>query len=167
MPEIVYKNKFFNIEAMPLGKGKNKYTQYRINRPDDVIILAFVNKNEILMEEHYRVVVNKKLQELPAGMVDKNEKPEAAARRELEEETGYKAKNLKLLTTAYSSPGSLSTTSHFYLATGLYKGKVSLDGNEKLKVKRISFEKALKSALSSKGIDQKTVLGMMYYKLMV
>jgi len=167
MPKILHKNRLFTVEELNLGKGKDKYKFYAVKKPSEVVILPFISKKEILIEHQYRPVIKAHLQELPAGLINKNEKPETAARRELEEETGYKAKNMKLMIASYVSPGFLTTVTYFYLATGLYKGKVSLDEHEKLTVKRVSYEKALKFASTRKIADQKTIFALLYYKSMV
>lgn len=167
MTKILHKNRLFTVEELDLGKGKDRYKFYTVKKADEVVILPFISKKDILIEEQYRPVVKAHLQELPAGLIDKNEKPEAAARRELEEETGYKARNMKFLVAYYISPGFLNTVTYFYLATGLYKGKVSLDEHEELTVKRVSYEKALKFASTRKIADQKTIFALLYYKAMV
>lgn len=167
MSKILHRNKLFSVEELDIGTGKDRYNFYAVNKADEVVVLPFISKNDILIEEQYRPVVKEHFQELPAGLIEKNEKPEAAARRELEEETGYKARNMKLLVAYYTSPGFLNVVTYLYLATGLYKGKVSLDEHEELTVKRISYEKALRFASTRKIADQKTIFALLYYKFMV
>jgi ADP-ribose pyrophosphatase len=163
MPTVVHKNKRFKIVKLDLKNKKHKYNYYVMDKPDEVIILAFVSKDEILMEAQYRPAVKMVVHELPAGHINPNEKPEHAARRELEEETGYKAKNMKLLFKTHPSPGVMNSVAYTYLATDLSKGKLSLDENEKIKIRKMKFDRAMKYVLTRKIADQAAVVAMLYY----
>jgi len=90
------------------------------------VIMAVDKKNRILLVRQFRLPASKNLWELPAGRLDEGEKPLAAARRELIEETGYKAKNWKKLAVFWPSPGYVGEKMTIFLATGLTAGEPPL-----------------------------------------
>jgi ADP-ribose pyrophosphatase len=160
MPKIVHKNPLFEVEVINAKKG---YKAYKVIEKDVVVILPFVDKRHILLEKQLRIPVGKKIYEVPAGHIEKGEDLKRAANRELEEETGYKARKLKLIASYYISPGVLTVTEHILIATDLVKGKISRDKDEEIEVQRISFEKAVQMVKSGKIKDAKSMLAILCY----
>ena len=122
-----------------------------------------MDDGRIIIEKHYRAPIGKWILELPAGHIEKGETPVKAARKELYEETGYKARSMKLLYKAYVSPGLFTTISYTYLARGLTKHEKT-DNEEMIGVKEIRFSEALAMIKSNKITDRKTISGILYYK---
>ena len=84
-------------------------------------------------------------------MIDKDENPEDAAKRELEEETGTKCENLEFLTSYYPSCGYTSEKIYIYIARGLSSGEKNLDENEEiLDTQKIHINECLKMAMENK-----------------
>jgi ADP-ribose pyrophosphatase len=160
MAKTLHKNRLFKVEELTVKKG---YKTYRVVEEDVAVILPFVDKDHILIEKQMRYPVGKVLYEIPAGHIDKGENILAAANRELEEETGYKAKKLKLMTKYYVSPGLSTTIQYSFLATNLVKGKLSLDKDEEIKIEKISLKKALEFIRTGKIMDGKTIIAILYY----
>ena len=133
-------------------------------RPDVAVVIAQLPDGKLLLEKQYRHSLDKNLYEFPAGHADLGEDPKDTARRELEEETGYKAPRLSLLTSLYWSPGRSSQVFHFYYAKVLEKSKKHLDGTEIIKL--ISFSEKELDGMVRKGTitDAKTVLGILFYQ---
>jgi ADP-ribose pyrophosphatase len=156
----VYKNRIIRLETFK-DKTENK-ERCRVVEKDVTVILAFIDEKTIIIERHYRAPIGKWVLELPAGHVEKGETPKEAAKKELYEETGYRARNIKLLYKGYVSPGLLTTMSYTYLATGLEKHEKT-DRSEMLDVDMIRFTDALKMVKSNRIIDKKTISGILYY----
>lgn len=163
---VVYKNRFMKIERKKFAIRGKRAWMYKMTKPDVVVVLPFIGKGDILIEEQFRYPVNETLYELPAGYIEKNERPIDAAKRELEEETGYKAIKLKFMGVSYSSPGAISNKNYTFLATGLRKGRQLLDRDEELKVKKIKFSTALNMIKSNKIRDGKTIIAILYHAKM-
>ena len=118
---------------------------------DAVIILAVNENNEVFFIEQYRETIENVALELPAGMIEKDEDPKDAARRELEEETGIKAKNIEYLTSCFTSAGYTSEKIYIYVAKDLEYGSQHLDETEEiLNIRKIHIEDAMKMILEDK-----------------
>jgi ADP-ribose pyrophosphatase len=96
------------------------------------VMMAVDKKNRILLVRQFRLPAAKSLWELPAGRLDEGEKPLEAARRELIEETGYKARNWKKLVSYWPSPGFVDEKMTIFLATGLTAGEAHPMDDERI-----------------------------------
>jgi ADP-ribose pyrophosphatase len=101
------------------------------------------------------------LLELPAGVVEEDEQPDAAAHREIREETGMAAAELKFLVTFFLAPGYSTELMHVYLATGLSAGALTGDEDEYLSVERIPVREVYAMAESGGFHDAKTLGALM------
>jgi len=162
MKKIIFKSKMMTVEKEDFKAEGIKFSIERIKGPDAVVISAFLNKNTILLERIYRPVIKKYIYELPAGKVDEKEGRKHAAERELREETGYIAGNMKFLSSGYVSPGTNIQMYHFYKATKLVKSHQQLSKSEIIKVRTIKLTDALKMIKSGRIIDAKTIAGILF-----
>ena len=129
------------------------------------VILPITENNEVVFEKQFRESVGKVCLELPAGMVDPGEKPEDTARRELEEETGIKAKTIEHMITIYPSTGYTSEKVHIFLAKDFEEGKVYLDATEEiLDVIKIPIEECVENAKNGKLENACQVIAILLYK---
>lgn len=90
-----------------------------VSHPGSVAIVPLLPDGRVILIRQYRHAASQELWELPAGTLDAGETPEACARRELVEEIGRQAKEMRLLFSAYLSPGYCTELMHLFLATGL------------------------------------------------
>ena len=116
------------VESVSPENEKRKYIV--LDAPDWVIVIPELG-DCFLMVEQWRHGANQICKEFPGGVIDKGESPEAAALRELQEETGYKPKKLSKLGSMSPNPAIMSNKVHFFLADDLEKvGNQDLDDDE-------------------------------------
>ena len=87
-----------------------------------------MTKNRVMLVRQYRLPANQFLWELPAGKIDEGETVLQAAKRELIEETGLRAKKWKKLVSFFPSPGYVEEKMTIFLATGSDRGRIAADG---------------------------------------
>jgi len=139
-----------------------------IRHGGSVVILAVDEKTNpadpgILLIRQYRYAAGKMLLELPAGRIEPGEKLIPAGKRELIEETGYRAKNWSLHTNYYASPGFLTETMSILLATDLTLGVATPEEDEKIEIHMTPLSKVLKLIHAGKIEDGKTLIGVLLY----
>jgi len=114
----------------------------------------------ILIRQH-RHATGGYLWELPAGKLDDGESPESCASRELEEETGVRADELRHLTTIWTTPGFSDERIHMFLATGLTPGRVALEAHEFIERHEMSLQEAIERVRSGEIDDAKTIIALL------
>ncbi|MBR5614459.1 MAG: NUDIX hydrolase [Clostridia bacterium] len=145
------------VETVELPDGKTGYREL-VDHPGGVGILAITNDNKIIMVSQYRKAVEKELLEIPAGKLERGEDPLECGIRELEEETGYKAKEFIPLGYLYPSPGFANETTYLFLAKGLYTGKVNPDEDEYLDILEYDIHEVWDKIMANEITDAKTVI---------
>lgn len=126
-------------------------------------ILPIDAEGKILLIKQYRNNPDEYVYEIPAGGLNLNEKPIDCAIRELEEETGYKCKNITELFSVYSSIGICNEKIHYYIATDLYSGNTNLDDDEYIEVYRFTIDEILSMIKNKEIVDAKVVTAVMSY----
>jgi ADP-ribose pyrophosphatase len=166
---LAYKGKVFSVVTDKVEEP-NGFINIRdvIRHNGSVVVLAVdeskdPNDPEIVFERQYRHAVGLTLIELPAGRVEPHEAPLAAAKRELIEETGYRAKRWSLLTKYFASPGFLGEWMQIYLARDIRQGASKPEPDEQIEVFRITLSEALALVAANKVHDGKTLIGLMLY----
>lgn len=137
-----------------------------VEHPGGAAILALDEKGQALFVRQFRYPFGQVLLELPAGKLERGEDPEICARRELEEECGYRAEEFALLAKLFPTCAYDEEIIHIFLARGLVPTAQRLDEDEFLTVERIPVEKAVKMALAGEFPDAKTQLGILKYALL-
>jgi ADP-ribose pyrophosphatase len=135
-----------------------------IKHGGSAVIMPVDKKNRILLVKQYRLPVGDYLWELSAGRLDPGEKPLQAAKRELIEETGYRAKKWKLLAEFYASPGFLAEKMTIFLATGLTEGEKKPMEDERIETRWFTPKEIDKAIESGKILDAKTQIGFLKWK---
>lgn len=116
----------------------------------------------VVLVRQYRYAAGGFVYEIPAGRLDAGEDPEACARRELEEETGYSAETLIPMTTFYTTPGFTDEKIHLFAATGLTPGMARLEVDEILDLHPMALSVALSMIAAGGIVDGKTMIGLLF-----
>jgi ADP-ribose pyrophosphatase len=167
--KVAYKGKVFSVFSDKVEEpGGLINTREVIRHNGSVVILAVddsKNKKDpdIILERQYRHAAGQFLIELPAGRVEPNEAPLAAAKREMIEETGYRAKRWTLLTKYFASPGFLGEWMQIYLARDIRDGVSTPEPDERIEVVRMPLSEALALVAANKIHDGKTLIGLLLY----
>ena len=167
--KLAYKGKVFSVFTDKVEEpGGNINIRDVIRHNGSVVILAVdesknPNDPEIIFERQYRHAAGQFLIELPAGRVEPKEASLAAAKRELIEETGYRAKRWTLLTKYFASPGFLGEWMQIYLARDIRDGAATPEPDENIEVFRLPLSEALALIAANRIHDGKTLIGLMLY----
>jgi len=143
-------------------------TGWRIQRSvirhnGSAVMMPVDAKNRVLLVRQYRLPADQYLWELPAGKIDDGETALQAAKRELVEETGLRAKKWKKLALFYPSPGYVEETMTIYLATELTQGAAQPMDDERIETRWFS-RKELKDLIKANKItDAKTMIGFLHW----
>ena len=162
--EEVYRGRAVSLrkEEVLLPSGKKIYRECVIHRGASAI-LPIKEDGKILFVKQYRHPIGECILEIPAGTLKPGEDPESCARRELEEETGYKPGELIHLLTIYPAPGYSSERLYIYLARKLVKGSQNLEVDEDISTLDLSLEEALEAIRRAEIKDAKTITAILYY----
>src|ERR1700760_1238310 len=117
----------------------------------------------ILLERQYRHAAAQYLYEVPAGSLDPGEDPLTGAKRELLEETGYKARHWSKLVRFYASPGFLGEWMQVFLAEGLTPGDAEPEEDERIDLYLISLSEVLRLIDDGAILDGKTLVGVQFF----
>lgn len=135
-----------------------------VHHRGSAVMMPVDEKNRILLIRQYRLAVRKFMWELPAGTIDPGEKPLQTARRELVEETGYRAKKWTRLAEFYPSPGFLGEKMTIYLATGLTAGVAKPMEDERIETCWFTAKEVDEMIRTGKIMDAKTTIGFLKWK---
>ncbi len=136
-----------------------------VHHTGSIVVLAIdETKKEpyILFERQYRHAAQRYMWELPAGRIDKGEKPLPAAKRELIEETGYSAKKWKKIIQFWASPGFVAETMTIFLAQNLSAGEAEPEADEAIEVHFLPLSKAVAMVMNQTIRDAKTISGVLW-----
>ncbi len=125
--------------------------------PGAVVILPILDDGRIVMIRNHRYTVERELLELPAGTREPDETPIETARREVIEETGYRAGRMEPLGTFFTSPGILTEEMHAFVATDLEEVGQSLEDGERIVVEEMAEEAVLDMLRECRVQDGKTI----------
>lgn len=157
--QLIYQGSIISlkIDEVSLPNGKKSRREV-IMHNGGIVIIPITAEQKFVLVEQYRYSAGQNLLEFPAGRLNSlDENPLEAAKRELQEETGYIAGEIKPLTFAYSAPGFCTEKLYFFLATNLQAGPASPDEDEFVSTVLLSKQELAKKIKTGKINDCKTL----------
>jgi len=159
--KTVFEGRVIGVSIDTLQEGDLQYQREIVHHNGSAVIVPVFADETVAFVRQYRHPAGRYLLEVPAGTLDKGESPKVGAARELEEELGFVADHLELLSEFYLSPGFLQEKMWVYLATEMTETRQRLDEDEILDVVRVPMVKALAMISSGEIQDAKTIIGLM------
>jgi ADP-ribose pyrophosphatase len=160
--EHIYKGGVINVDKLTvlLPNGKEA-TRDMVSHPGASVIIPISENDELFMVRQYRKPLEATTLEIPAGKLDAGEDPLDCACRELKEETGINAKNVKHILSIHSTPGFCFEVLHMYVATGLDEGEACSDEDEFISAEKIKISSLIDMVLKHEITDAKSIIGIL------
>ncbi|PIS28401.1 ADP-ribose pyrophosphatase [Candidatus Saganbacteria bacterium CG08_land_8_20_14_0_20_45_16] len=160
--EQKYKGTLIEVtrDTVELPDGKTSGRDV-VKHPGAVAVVAVTEDNELILVHQFRKPVNEVTLEIPAGLLRPGEAGGETAKRELEEETGYRAAKVEKVFEGYTSPGYSNEVLRFYWATDLQMMAQHTDEDEFVEVELIDLEACVDMLHAGKIKDNKTMIGIM------
>jgi ADP-ribose pyrophosphatase len=166
--KLSYEGPLFRVYTDKIIENERELTRDVIRHNGSVVVLAVDDVKSkrdplIVMERQYRHAAREVLLEVPAGKMEEGEDALAAAKRELLEETGFKAKRWRKMIRYFASPGFLGEFMQVFLAEGLTLGDAQPEYDEQIEIEMIPLSKLLQLIDVGKIHDGKTLISVMLY----
>lgn len=158
-------NALFRVtEDHAIEPGGREIRRAIVHHRGSAVMMPVDDRGRILLVRQYRLPARASLWELPAGRLDEGETPLAGARRELLEETGYRARRWKKLVSFYASPGYVSEKMTIFLATQLVRGPAQPMEDERLTCRWFTRRELEAWIRAGKILDAKTLIGFLLWR---
>jgi ADP-ribose pyrophosphatase len=160
--EMIYEGKIINLKKQKVTVKSG--TSYReiIEHNGGAVIIAITSDKKMVMIRQFRKPAEKVMFEVPAGKIDPGEDPIVTAGRELKEETGYTAEEIRYLTRFYPSVGYSKEVLYLYLCTGLTSGETDFDENEAIDMELWDIEELHQMVMRGELDDAKTIIAIQF-----
>lgn len=159
--QLVYDGKILKIykDNVEVSDGHKSFREV-VKHSGGVVVVALKDAETILLVKQFRYPIQETILELPAGKLEQGENPFEAAKRELEEETGYCANNWSSLGFIYTSPGYSNEKLYLYLAQDLNFTQCHPDEGEIIESFEYKIKDVLKMISNNEINDSKTLCGI-------
>jgi ADP-ribose pyrophosphatase len=148
------------VDTVQLPDGKEAKREI-VGHHGAVCIVPINDAGEVVMVRQFRLAAGGVLLEIPAGTLEPGEEATVCAARELEEETGYRANNLRFLFSSYLAPGYSTELIHAFLATELSQGETNPDDDENVETVAIPLDEIEERILSGELQDAKSISALL------
>ncbi len=160
--QTVFEGRLLTVRVDEVELADGEYARREVvQHPGAVGIVGLLDDGRVVMIRQYRHATGEVLWELPAGVIEPGEDPAACARRELAEETGYAADDIRHLFSAFLSPGFSSEIIYLFIARGLREGESACESDERMEVHLVPFEEAIAMVLRGEVRNAAAVCGLL------
>ncbi len=155
--ERIFSGKIIGVErdVIELPNGESSFREV-IRKNGGVCVVALTEDDEVLLVNQYRYPYADVIKEIPAGKLEGDEDPLECAKRELSEETGYCAEEIRPIGIFYPSPGIMDEVLYMYFAKNLTKGEMHTDPDEFLTNEKMGIEQLIQKIIDGEILDGKT-----------
>ncbi|MBI3330956.1 MAG: NUDIX hydrolase, partial [Candidatus Omnitrophica bacterium] len=150
-----------------LEVGGRRLIRETVHHPGAVVIVPLLDRSHIVFVRQYRRAVQRELLELPAGTLEPGEAGRSCAARELQEETGWRARRLRRLGRFYTAPGFTTEQITIFLAEGLTPARAQPDPDESVRPVVLSVRAALAKIRSGAICDAKSIIGVLFAQRLI
>jgi ADP-ribose pyrophosphatase len=150
------------IRRVPVTVRETHYIHEYLVLPDVAAVVAETPEGVVLVEQ-FRPALGRRILELPAGRLHRGEDSVDGARRELQEETGFIAGQLRLLTRFYPSVGLSRHRVHLYYTRNPARGETNWDDTEEIEVRTVPIGEIPDMLYDGRAADSKTQMGLVYF----
>jgi ADP-ribose pyrophosphatase len=164
----IYSGKVLKLDLDTVALPNGRTIELEILRhPGASAVVPLKEDGRVVLIRQLRHAAGGFIYEIPAGKLDPQEDPKDCAVRELEEEAGYRAGSLELLTSIWTAPGFTDEVIHIFQGTHLEVGKQNLDQDEVLEIVEWPLEEAMARIQDGTIRDAKTIIGLqlVYFNL--
>lgn len=147
------------VDQVTLGNGKTTKREI-IEHRGAAAIVPLTGEGGVILVRQFRYATTTNLLEIPAGTMEPGETSEQCASRELEEETGYRCKEIEKILEFFPVPGYSTEKIHVYLARGLIKSTMHTEDDEKIELEIMPFHRALEKVRSGEIQDAKSICAL-------
>ena len=159
----IYKGHHVDIQTETVEFPEGPKTYDTVCHPGAVAMLPIDSDGRIILIEQWRRPIKKILLEIPAGTLDPGEDPQTCAHRELQEEIGYKADELKFMAKFFSAPGFCNEEITLYLAMGLAPSQLIGDDTDCIDTQHYHLDELMKLMANGHISDAKTLIALSLY----
>jgi len=166
---LAYRGPLFDVYKDFIQEPEGAVSRRDVIRHSGSVVILAIDASQnpedplVVVERQYRHAAGQYMWEIPAGRKDPDEKPLLGAKRELLEETGFRAKHWSKLALIYVSPGFLAEWMQIYLAEGLTAGQTQPDEDEYIEMRQVPLSQALQWVESGKIIDAKSIVALLLF----
>ncbi|MDI3257309.1 MAG: NUDIX hydrolase [Kyrpidia sp.] len=150
------------VHEVELPDG-GRTTREVVRHPGAVAVVAETRDGRVVLVDQFRYAIGRMSKEVPAGKLEAGEDPLACAKRELEEETGYRAEHWEFVVRFFTSPGFSNEIMHLYYATGLTAGANHPDEDEFLEVSGMTADEVKRGLADGLFCDGKTLVALQWW----
>jgi len=144
---VVFANKWVRLREDRCQTNRGTIIDYYVvEKPDYALVVALDDEQRVILVRQYKHGCGEIIHELPAGYLEDGEDPLQSALRELQEETGYRAGQIRYLGTLHASPSALDCRAHVFLAQDLQPGLQRLDADEMIETELFDLDELVRAA---------------------